>query len=438
MEKKPQQPFARRILSWILCIAMVLSLVPAVFASSEPFDFMGANMALDNSLAMSFAFASDHYDDWTGFYAEIVKEYADGREDVKTTVPASQWDDRTGYFVISYNGIAAKEMADEFHVTIYNAEGVAVSNTYTDSVSAYARRTLDNDASTEALKSVLVDMLNYGAAAQTYFTYGTEAMANSVLTEDEKALASAQIDVSDVRVKGDNFAGSQLILESNIRLVAVFSDVTADMTAQATYTDARGNARTVDCQIELVDDFGKVNINALAVADYNCLVDVTVYNADGSVFGTASDSVASYVCRNNESDEVTQELKALGNELVKFADSAYNYFCSEPGKEDNTLTLTGNVSVENGQVTQNAAIGEEGITAQIPAGVQVESNTLTLTISEKSASDSGIEAAEGEELRALDIHIDGVSEENTTAIQVYLGSILPVGLNIGNITLYHT
>jgi len=281
-------------------------------------------------------------------------------------------------------------------------------------------------------------MLNYGAAAQIYFGYGAEEMANSILTEEEKALASAQVDVEDVRVTGDHFVGSQLTLESNILLVAVFAGMTEDMYAKATYIDARGKEKTVDCNIVMQDSYGKVNIDALAVADYNSLVNITVYNADGSVYATAADSVASYVSRNNESDEVTQELKALGNELVKFADSAYNYFCSEPGKEDNTLTLTGNVSTENGQVTQNAAIGEEGITAQIPAGVQVESNTLTLTISEKSASDSGIEAAEGEELRALDIHIDGVSEENTTAIQVYLGSILPVGLNIGNITLYHT
>ena len=438
MEKKPQQPFARRILSWILCIAMVLSLVPAVFASSEPFDFMGTNMSLDNSLAMNFAFSSEYYSDWTGFYAEIVKEYADGREDVTTTIPASQWEDRGGYYAVSYSGVAAKEMADNFRITIYNAQGEAVSVTRTDSVSAYARRTLDNATSSDALKAVIVDMLNYGAAAQIYFGYGAEEMANSILTEEEKALASAQVDVEDVRVTGDHFVGSQLTLESNILLVAVFADMTEDMYAKATYIDARGKEKTVDCNIVMQDSYGKVNIDALAVADYNSLVNITVYNADGSVYATAADSVASYVSRNNESDEVTQELKALGNELVKFADSAYNYFCSEPGKEDNTLTLTGNVSTENGQVTQNAAIGEEGITAQIPAGVQVESNTLTLTISEKSASDSGIEAAEGEELRALDIHIDGVSEENTTAIQVYLGSILPVGLNIGNITLYHT
>ena len=69
-------------------------------------------------------------------------------------------------------------------------------------------------------------------------------------------------------------------------------------------------------------------MNALAVADYDCLVTVTVYNADGSVYATGNDSVASYVYRNNisTSASITEELKALGKELVKFAESARTYF----------------------------------------------------------------------------------------------------------------
>jgi len=70
-------------------------------------------------------------------------------------------------------------------------------------------------------------------------------------------------------------------------------------------------------------------VNALAVADYDCLVTVTVYNADGSVYATGNDSVASYVYRNNiapTTDTLTEELKTLGKELVKFANSALEFF----------------------------------------------------------------------------------------------------------------
>ena len=69
-------------------------------------------------------------------------------------------------------------------------------------------------------------------------------------------------------------------------------------------------------------------MNALAVADYDCLVTVTVYNADGSVYATGNDSIASYVYRNNisTSASITEELKTLGKELAKFANSALEYF----------------------------------------------------------------------------------------------------------------
>lgn len=302
--------------------------VCSICGAEEPvsitaFDFLGANMALNNSLAMNFAFSGTHYEDWTGFYAEIVKEYADGREDVTVTVPYAQWERRGNNYVVTYNGVAAKEMADNFHITVYNAQGQAVSVTRTDSVRAYARRTLDNPNTTEAVKAVVVNMLNYGAAAQNYFTYGTDDLANSILTAQEQELAFANIEVTDSRIAGDNFGGSTLVLNSNIKLSMCFTGVTEGMTAKAVYTDAKGVPYTVDCAL---DSDGRVDIDALAVADYNCLVTVTVYNVDSTVFGSASDSVASYVARNNIDPEVTEELKALGDTLVKFAEAARSYF----------------------------------------------------------------------------------------------------------------
>ncbi|MBQ6839363.1 MAG: hypothetical protein IJO45_01565, partial [Oscillospiraceae bacterium] len=119
---------------------------------------------------------------------------------------------------------------------------------------------------------------------------------------------------------------------------------------------------------------------------------------------------------------------------------AYSYFHqneTDPGLGDNIIELSTSVSTENGQVSQAATFGNEEVSAQVPAGVQVESNTLTLTVSEKSESESGIALEAGQEILPLDIHIEGVSAENATPIQVCLGKILPNGLNIGNVTLYH-
>ena len=56
-----------------------------------------------------------------------------------------------------------------------------------------------------------------------------------------------------------------------------------------------------------------VELSKLVYADARCLVSVTVYNADGTVYGTATDSIESCAFRGNDD---------LFVNLMKFADSA--------------------------------------------------------------------------------------------------------------------
>jgi len=57
-------------------------------------------------------------------------------------------------------------------------------------------------------------------------------------------------------------------------------------------------------------------VDKIVLADAFSLVTVTVYNADGSVYGTGSDSVESYAAR------VSSELNTA---IMKFASSAKTY-----------------------------------------------------------------------------------------------------------------
>jgi hypothetical protein len=57
---------------------------------------------------------------------------------------------------------------------------------------------------------LLVDMLNYGAAAQTQFGYRTDDFANKNLTEAQKAMATGPVACSNNQVAGTNYIGSNL------------------------------------------------------------------------------------------------------------------------------------------------------------------------------------------------------------------------------------
>ena len=84
--------------------------------------------------------------------------------------------------------------ADTLAITIKNAKGQIVSEGYTDSVRGYVGRALKAYISRPAfakLCTLLVDMVNYGAAAQEMFGANVTDLANVGL-EDYQNLATAE------------------------------------------------------------------------------------------------------------------------------------------------------------------------------------------------------------------------------------------------------
>jgi fibro-slime domain-containing protein len=294
------------------------SIVPGTSGSDKTgFGLAGANMHLGNSLSMNF-FVNKADLVGTDYYAVITRYTADGVETV--TVPYEQWDDRNTMFAITLSNLAARQMTDKVAVVIYNANGTQVSQIWTDSVQDYAMRILDNsDAET---KTVLVDMLNYGAAAQIYFGYRTENLANSLLTAEQKACATQNVVCADQSVKGVNSVGSSLMLKEQIVLTQYFKNVTADMYAVVSFKDHKGNAhetRVDGSDFVVKGDLYGVDVKDLVIADGDQMVTVTVYDAQGNVVASATDSINSYCARQLGDD-------ALFESVVKFTTSAYAFF----------------------------------------------------------------------------------------------------------------
>jgi len=288
---------------------------------AEPalFDIDVSRMVLGNALEFQFGVAKSRFTTTEGYYAVIEKTWADGSTTTKT-VPAEEWGTVGTYWAIVYDGMAAKEMGDVFNVTIYNADGVAVSNAKTDSVRDYVMRNVDKQS--DVLKTLMVNMLNYGAAAQLQFNYATDDLANSLLTDTQKAWASTGVkELNSYLVKGTNYMGTRLVLESRIQLQVAFKGMTRSMYAIYTYTDNNGKAQSVRVEGADFVDVGVlgVEMSALVYADARNVVEITVYNADGTVYGTATDSIEGYAKRNvTDPDDVVMA-------LMKFADSAKAY-----------------------------------------------------------------------------------------------------------------
>jgi len=283
------------------------------------FDIDVSRMVLGNALEFQFGVDQLRIPDKTGCYAVIEKTWADGSTTTKT-ISAEEWGTVGVYWAISYDGLAAKEMSDVFNVTIYNADGVAISNAKTDSVRDYVMRNVDNQS--DILRTLMVNMLGYGAAAQLQFNYATDDLANNRLTDTQKSWASTSAkELNSYLVKGTNYMGTRLVLESRIQLQVAFKGMTRDMYAIYSFTDNNGKLQTVRVDGADFVDVGVlgVEMSALVYADARNVVEITVYNADGTVYGTATDSIEGYAKRNvTDPDDVVMA-------LMKFADSAKAY-----------------------------------------------------------------------------------------------------------------
>ena len=122
-------------------------------------------------------------------YSSKVSDY--GVETAEHVIPGYGINESDGYYYSSTSGIAPKDLSDTIYFAVY-AKLADGTYTYTGlagySPKTYAYNQLKTGSA--EMKPLVVAMLNYGAAAQTYFSYKTDALMNADLTADQKALIS--------------------------------------------------------------------------------------------------------------------------------------------------------------------------------------------------------------------------------------------------------
>ncbi|MBE6680255.1 MAG: hypothetical protein E7598_07030 [Ruminococcaceae bacterium] len=295
----------------------------------ELFLFYGNAMTLASSLDMTFYVDSKNLEEGETYTAVMTKKYADGRPDRVVEVSSADWGTKSDLKTILFTGISAKEMTDEISIEIFDSNDVAVSECWVTSVADYALGSYEY-AETDELKTVLTDMLNYGAAAQLHFGYNTANLANADLTEEQKSYASQVSAVWEDTTVFDStyFFGNTLYLKDTIALALYFHNIGNATYATVTYTNHYDRSVTYDVQFSDFGSLKEVKIDTLAIADANTVVTCELKDANGNVVTTVTDSIASSVAYASSDEEVKNDanLLALYDAINKFATSAHAYF----------------------------------------------------------------------------------------------------------------
>ncbi|MBQ8621413.1 MAG: hypothetical protein IJ422_03765 [Oscillospiraceae bacterium] len=314
--------------------------------------FASTNIAVNDGLDLYFYVYEACLNDGASYTATVTKKFADGRADVVKTYSSTAWETKSdtvgiAYKYFGFDDISAKEMTDNITAVIKIGSSETEFASYSETIQNYAIRTLAQKTTTDALKTALVDMLNYGADAQKFFTYnaadanlanvepsGIDEKYKGVLESNlEHATDEAKVPTDYVQNPGTNLKAISVSAKNKMMLSFYFdfgdgASSIEGYTAEVTYEDSKGNMYTLpDSALIGVPANGNyyyVDVMNLSMTKGRYPVTCTVKNGDATV-AEGTFSVAGYVALNKDSTDSVYE------SLLKFIDSASAYFATQSG-----------------------------------------------------------------------------------------------------------
>ncbi len=324
---------------------------PGYFTNINKLDVkFSHNVSLGNNLSIVYYVPAAGLEEYTDIKLSLIKEYfdANGNKTYKqTTIKAgTPTDNSYGLeYEFRFNGIAAKEMGSNVTAVLSAKKNDKIFTSTADvySIKQYAMNKLTKSDTQGKLKTLLVDMLNYGAQAQQYFKYNTGDLVNKNLTAQQKAYASNfnNINVpnyekvqtlSGAKAK---FTGKNLNLGNSIALVYFMefsSGVdTSKVNLHLTYNNVHGESQTVnipyskftkgDYANELRCDF-----TGIAAKDSMQAVTAVIQENNKNISDTLTYSIPTYTSKKLASSSSSASLKEILKSMMVYYTSAKNYF----------------------------------------------------------------------------------------------------------------
>lgn len=250
-------------------------------------------------------------------------------------------EDHVDKYFFEFKNVNPQQMATSVYTYVYATKNGALTRgtaMTTYSVRKYAENQLAKAATPAVLRTLLVDLLNYGTAAQVYSNHRTVDLANSTLTAEQLAYGSTEVpELVSVSGQGPEidspsvtWKGVTLMLDKavQIRLEIECADISGLKASVVT-----DYGRTYEITSDKLVPVGSSNpnryyvfINEVNFARLRSRYDVTFLNAsDEPVSRTYSYSAASYAFKRIENPSTPANLLALVDRLMKFGASVEAY-----------------------------------------------------------------------------------------------------------------
>lgn len=385
---------------WLIAAALCLALLVCVltvttFASSRTNRIAKINLVLNENIDILF------WADIDESTAKASGTYVTFNDGAQVTYSSMKEQGGVSYAVFRYDDVLPQNMTDDVTAKLY--VGGVLKDTQTYSVKDYCRYML-RYSSSESLKTLVSDLLVYGAAAQTYLgegdlvTDGVSGMTASATPTELKVLSAYSIEDNLARTETATFSQAGLELGSTVKM---YFDVTiSGFSSLGDYTaKLRINGR--EETVSLTDNGNgtyRATFSSIRASEIFDAASVGIYKNDSRISYTAHYSIANYLQAqaSNADANLAALVKALYNYGVSARKSTGSHVVTMPGTT--TVDNTGTASKDpSGTVAYECALCGE-VMGEIPVShIRDFDNTHANAFANEGTSfTSNLEATDGD------------------------------------------
>ncbi len=293
--------------------------------------FSGASLTLYDDISVNYLVKKEFIDSTAYAKCHVIFDFNGAQYKVNDYTVSGD------YYVFSFDNISPDKMNDVIKATLYvEVEGIVVSSAtkeYSISTYCYSMLSKYNTEQYAELRTLLVDLLNYGSDTQNYTGYNTDNLVNANLTDEQKTWASANIasynnmlntKYGTIESPAVSWRGAELLLDTAITMKFIIKAEDISNLSVKITNDA-GKVWTVKSDTFKKYDEGQyyVYFSGLDASQMSDCIYLTVYNGEQVVSNTVRYSIESYASsKQNSTDE---KLVKLISSMMKYGKSAYNY-----------------------------------------------------------------------------------------------------------------
>lgn len=292
--------------------------------------FSGASLTLQDDLVINYKVNETLFTE-NGYTNPYVLFSLNG---VETKV--TKYTVENGKYIFDFEDIIPHQMSDTIYATLYatyNGEEYA-SEVREYSVATYCYNMLDKYNTNEyaELRTLLVDLLNYGAASQVYMDYKTDNLVNASLTEEHKAWGTStertletvqNLEYETIENPTVQWKGGGLNLQKSVGMrFKITADNIENLTVKVINDIGEETVITSDT-FEATEGGYYVFFEGLNASQMSDVVYLTVYDGEIAVSNTIRYSIESYAYAKQNSTDTN--LAELVKAMMRYGDSAKAY-----------------------------------------------------------------------------------------------------------------